>query len=395
MLSAGIRSLAVILPDEVRDNDYWRQKYPEIAQAEQRWFKKKAKANGHKTQEARITRETDSLLFDATMAPYFDDPFHGTIERRVLKPGETTTSLALRAARKAIEVANIPPTDIDLLISHSMFSDRMGVGDAAFIAKELDYQGGAFNIDATCAGGLTALLTACAFVQSGQARNVLVVTATNFSRAIDELDASSRITGDGAGAFIISQEKQGYGWLGAKSIHTGETCGAWGLETAPDLTGSTTGGTKIKLVTTNNTMQAIRVSFGPYLRRCTEGALEAANVKIEDIKFFIFHTATAWLADYSAKVLGIDPERTINTYPWYGNIGPAIMPVSLHHAACLGKLQHGDLVLLYMFGGNAQAVAAVMRWGDTKLGPMPLGIPNKAAEFENLRMRSELIESLI
>ena len=399
MIAAGIRALAVVLPDEVRTNDYWCQKYPDIAQAEQRWLNKKAKANGHKAQEVKLSRKTDKLLFDATMAPYLDDPFHGAIERRVLKAGETTTSLAVRAARQAIEVANIPPTEIDLLLCTSMFPDRIGGGDAGFIAKEitkeLDYQGGAFTIDAYCGGSVAALLSACAFVQSGQARNVLVVAACNFSRGIEELDPSSRLTGDGAAAFIVGQEKAGYGLLGSKTIHTGETCGAWTITTLPDPTGSTVGGSKINLMTTNNTLQTIRATHGSYLRRCTQGALEAAKVNIEDIKFFAFHTATAWLADFSAKVLGISPERTIDIYPWYGNISSAITPITLHHAARLGKLHPGDLVLIYMFAGQSQAAAAVMRWGDVKLGSMPQGVPNNIAEFESRRMKSELIESLI
>jgi 3-oxoacyl-[acyl-carrier-protein] synthase III len=394
MIAAGIRALAVVFPDEVRSNDYWCQKYADIAAAQQKWLKKKATANGHKGQEVIPFCKTDKLLFDATMAPYFEDPFHGAIQRRVLKAGETTTSLAVRAARQAIEAANIPPTEIDLLLSTSMFPDRIGGGDAGFIAKEiaeeLDYQGGAFTIDSYCGGSVAALMTACAFVQSGQARNVLVVAACNFSRGIEDLDASSRLTGDGAGAFIVGQTKAGYGLLGSKTIHTGETCGAWAITTLPDPTGSTQGGRKISLLTTENTLQAFRATGGSYLRRCTEGALLAAKVDIEDIKFFAFHTATAWYADFSAKVLGISPERTIDIYPWYGNISSAITPVTLHHAAYMGKLHPGDLVLIYMFAGQSQAAAVVMRWGEVKLGSMPQGIPSNATDFQSRRMKSEL-----
>jgi hypothetical protein len=71
MATAGIRALAATLPDDVRTNDYWRQRYPEIVAAEQRWQHKKERA---KTQEHDLVEPgklTDSLLFDATMAPYF------------------------------------------------------------------------------------------------------------------------------------------------------------------------------------------------------------------------------------------------------------------------------------------------------------------------------------
>jgi 3-oxoacyl-[acyl-carrier-protein] synthase-3 len=382
MVTAGIRALAATLPDDVRTNDYWRHRYPEIVAAEQRWQQKKARAKIQGPEVVEPGKLTDSLLFDATMAPYFGDPFHGAIERRLLRPGQSTTAMSTRAVREVLEVAHLPLSEVDLLISNSMFPDRVGSGDAAYIAKELEYEGGALNVDATCAGGLAAFLTGCAFVQSGQARNVIVVSSTHFSRAIEEKDPSALLTGDGASAFILSPVAAGGGLLGAKSIHTGNTCGGWFFDTAPDETETTVGGRKIRLGVTRTTMQAIRSSVGPYLRRCAEGALKAANVDLAEIQHFAFGTQTAWLADYSAKILGVPSERTLNIYPWYGNLGPASIMVGLHHAAALKKIRRGDLVLLYIFGGQAQASAAVFRWGDTQLGPLPPGVPNDLETFE-------------
>lgn len=389
MSIAGIRALAVSFPDEVRTNDHWRQQYPEIAEAERKWLQKRAKARELGAKKAEAFGTTDSLLFDAAMAPYFEDPFHGAVERRVLKAGESTTTLSLKAVRQVLKTSNIPLSEIDLLVSNSMFPDRVGGGDAAYIAKELDYKGGALNVEATCGGGLTALLTGFAFVQSGQARNVLVVSATNFSRAIDEKDPSALLTGDGASAVIIGQTDTGYGLLGAKSLHTGETCGGWFFDTAPDPTETTVGGRKIRLGVTRTTMQAIRASTGPYLRRCTAGALEAARVDLAEIETFVFGSQMAWLADYSAEILGIDRAQTVNIYPWYGNIGPTSILVGLHHAAALKKIRQGDLVCLYIFGGQAQASAAVIRWGDTCLGPMPQGVPANAYEFAQKQLSRE------
>lgn len=93
----------------------------------------------------------------------------------------------------------------------------------------------------------------------------------------------------------------------------------------------------------------------------------------------------AWLADYSATILGIDRRQTIDIYPWYGNIGPTSILVGLHHAAALSKIRRGDLVFLYIFGGQAEAIAAVLRWGEPELGPMPRGVPTTAAAFEHRR----------
>lgn len=370
MIAAGIHSLAVALPESIRTNDYWCERYPEVAEAQRKWQQ-------HSTTESPMysgDRKKEKFLFDALMAQYVNDPFTGAVERRVLKAGEKTQSLALKAVRQVLDVASIPLSEIDLLISNSMFPDWMAGGDGAQIANELEgYHGGALNIDSTCAGSLSALLTASAFVQSGQARHVLVVSACNFSRAIEETQHASRITGDAAGAFIVGPVEPGYGLLGAKSLHTGETSGKWYVEAVPDPTGSMRGGSKVRQVVTHTTMHILRNVAGRYLRGCTEGALQSANLKLDEIKFFIFHSYFAWATDFAVEVLGIDPNKTINTFPCYANIGPATMPVNLHHAASLGKIKPGDPVLLYLFGGEAQAVAAVIRWGETSLGHMPEG----------------------
>jgi len=69
--------------------------------------------------------------------------------------------------------------------------------------------------------------------------------------------------------------------------------------------------------------------------------------------------------------LGIDPQRTIDIFPQYGNISAASTIVSLYHAVQLGKIRPNDLVLVYNHGFVASAAAAVMRWGDVALGPLP------------------------
>lgn len=371
MIAAGIQSLAVALPEDIRTNNYWCERYPAVAEAQRKWQQQQS------TTERPLYREEhkkDKFLFDALMEQYVSDPFNGALERRVLKEGETTKSLALKAVRQVLDGSAIPLTQIDLLISNSMFPDWMAGGDGAHIANELEgYRGGAFNIDSTCSGSLSALLTALAFVQSGQARHVLVVSACHFSRAIEETQHASRLTGDAAGAFIVGPVDGGYGLLGAKCLHTGETTGKWYVEAVPDPTGSMRGGSKVRQDVTNTTMHVLRNTAGSYLRSCTEGALQSANLKLEDIKFFIFHSYLAWATDFAATVLGVDPCKTINTFPFYTNIGPATMPVNLHHAAKLGKIKPGDPVLLYLFGGEGQAVAAIIRWSETYLGELPKG----------------------
>jgi 3-oxoacyl-[acyl-carrier-protein] synthase III len=104
------------------------------------------------------------------------------------------------------------------------------------------------------------------------------------------------------------------------------------------------------------------------VRECCQSAVAAAGVSLDRIDYFAFNTPTAWYASVCAKALGIDPERVIDLYPTYANIGPVFPLANLYHAAASGKIRPDDLVLVYANGAGATAAAMVMRWGDVALG---------------------------
>ncbi|NER32386.1 MAG: 3-oxoacyl-ACP synthase, partial [Symploca sp. SIO1C4] len=102
-----------------------------------------------------------------------------------------------------------------------------------------------------------------------------------------------------------------------------------------------------------------------------QGAIAAAGVSLEEIDFFAFNTPTAWYASVCTRALDINPERTINIYPRYANIGSVLPIANLYHAAQAGKISENDLVLVYTNGAAATAAAMVMRWGEVTLGKAP------------------------
>ncbi|MEH2408390.1 3-oxoacyl-[acyl-carrier-protein] synthase III C-terminal domain-containing protein [Nostoc sp.] len=149
-------------------------------------------------------------------------------------------------------------------------------------------------------------------------------------------------------------------------MHTSETCGAYLHELVNDLNGKPQIRTRIGK--NASTLAETAVDF---VRICCADAVAAAGVTLEQIDFFAFNTPTAWYASVCTRALGIDPERTINLYPLYANIGPVFPIANLYHAAQAGKIRETDLVLVYTKGAAATAVATVMRWGDIALGPDP------------------------
>jgi acyl carrier protein len=109
-------------------------------------------------------------------------------------------------------------------------------------------------------------------------------------------------------------------------------------------------------------------------------------VTLEQINFFVFNTPTAWYANVCTRALGIDPERTINLYPRYANIGPVFAIANLYHTAQAGKIRENDLVLVYTNGAAATAAAMVMRWGDVALGSVPAAPMSVTAEQERIHL---------
>jgi 3-oxoacyl-[acyl-carrier-protein] synthase-3 len=302
------------------------------------------------------------------MQPYLSDAFRGTVERRVLGPGETSLTLELKAVNDALAAADMSPRQIDAMIVSSFIPDTVYPGNAAYLARELGLQTPAWGVESGCAGTIVALQTATALVRAGEFRNVMVAVSFTYSRLVDPTDSLAWFMADGAGAFLVSEVPEGQGVLGTKTISTHETCGAFVLE--PTLNAE--GKPYLRLRSGDDLPgRLMRERASEQLRTCVAGALDAAGVKLNDINFFVFNTPVAWFSRFGARVLEIDPVKTISTYPSYGNMGAALTTANLYHAAYERRIRPDDLVLLYAVGSMSTAGATVVRWGDVALGPPP------------------------
>lgn len=355
---AGIRSLAVHFPKGVRTNQFWRNHHADVVSA----IENKAKLKVWSADESNAASD-----FDQEMQRYLSDPFRGTVERRVLTPGEGSRTIELAAAKKAIAAAGMEPSDIELMIVASFLPDSFGLNNAAYVAQELDLKGQAWNLESACAGAMIGIQTACGLVKAGDYKNVLVVTSCCYSRDTDTRDTISWTAGDGAGAFLIERVEPGYGRLGQKAFHTGVTNGALWFENYVTNEGKLW----FRLLASETAGKVIRDASETFLRKCCQGALDDAGLKLSDIDHFVFNTPTAWYSKFCARALGIDGERVTNTYPKYANMGPALLPANLFHAAREQPIKKGDRVLLYSIGSISSAGAMVVRWGDTALGTDP------------------------
>lgn len=342
---AGLQALSTHFPETVRHNDWWTEHHPElVATARERTL---AKVFSQDSEPA--------TTFDRAMRPYEKDPFRGAVERRV--SGDTTpVELETIAASKALDAAGVHPGEVDLLISAGFPKQDLVLGNAVFVAKELGLTGAAWNIESACGGPLNALLTAGALVDAGLYRRVLVSIACTYLDGARPDDTLSWFMGDGAGAFLVGEG--GARLLGGFARHTGETTGTWYHRMEEG---------RLTMGASKKTGPVMRATAEPQLRDCTAGALEAAGVTLDDIDFFVFHTPTAWFADFAAQALGIPRERTVCTYARYANVGPALTTTNLYEAASTGRIASGDRVLVFGPGSAASSAAVVLQWGDVAL----------------------------
>lgn len=359
MERAGLWSLAVSLPRAVRTNDFFRARHPEVV----KHVEEKASASPWVPDDG----DGPAALFDRAMAPYARDPFRGTVRRHVLSDGETLHEHGLAAARSALAAAHATARDVDLIVSVSFLPDQLGVGDAPFLARDLDARCAAWNLEAACAGGAVALSTAASLVRSGAHRVALVVVGCSYSRWVDEASPLAWPMGDGAAAFVIGAVPQTEGVLGSCTVHTAETCDVLRWAQVVDASGAP----RVWMQAGEGGLRVLRETAERHLRHCCEGAAREAGVRLSDVDLFVFNTPVAWFADFATRALGVDGARTIDRYADFGNMGPVLMPLNLHEAARAGRVRRGDLVLVYSVGSVSAASATVMRWGDVRLGSTP------------------------
>jgi 3-oxoacyl-[acyl-carrier-protein] synthase III len=360
-MSAGMLSLAVRYPSRVVTNEHVRSLAPHVvAEAEQKTLAR-LWAGQRKSAAERGAWSIES-------EPYLGDPFRGTVLRRHFAGAESVLSLETAVGKEAIERAGLKPSDIDLLISTAFLPDQIGVGNSAFLCRELGLSGAAWNLETACSSSLVALETATALVEAKQYNRVLVVVSCDYSRHLEPHDSFGWFLGDGAAAFVVGPTPRGEGLLAQHTIHTAQTCGTfrWDLDLDP------AGKPWIYIRATENAGQVLAANLDDYLRTTTRTAVAKAGMTLDDIDLFVCNTPTAWFNRWVARSLEIDVERTVTTYPLVANCGPMLMPANLHWAASRGRVPRGANVLLFSVGSVSSTSAAVMCAGDLALGEDPL-----------------------
>lgn len=274
----------------------------------------------------------------------------GVEERHIAGEGETTCDLAERAARQAIEAADIDPASIDLIVLATSTPDHIFPSVASQLQERLgNYGCAAFDVQAVCTGFIYALGIADKFIRTEAASRALVVGAETFSRIIDWTDRGTCILfGDGAGAVIVETSTE----PGILSSHL-HADGRYkellwvpaGVSSGYDKTRENAAYVEMR----GNEVFKIAVNT---LGRIVEETLEANQIVSEDIDWLIPHQANIRIISATAKKLHMPMERVVVTVNKHGNTSAASVPLALNVAVRDGRIKRGDTVLLEAFGGG-------------------------------------------
>ena len=283
------------------------------------------------------------------------------IEKRHIAVEETTTSMPVEAAKKAIEAAKISVLDIDLIICATVSSDYIFPTLACEVQAAVGAKRAtAFDIGAGCSGFLFALATADAYFRTGRFHNALIMGAETLSKMMDWGDRSTCVLfGDGAGAAIVSAEKNQL--LSMVQGSDGESGMALKCDNRPVNNLYRQLGAQTYSYTEMNGSEVYKFAVRTVPAAISE-ALEQAKVPADDVKLYLLHQANRRIIEAVAKRLGQSLDKFPMNLQECGNISAASVPILLDKVCRDGMLQEGNKIVLAGFGAGLTWGACVLEW---------------------------------
>jgi 3-oxoacyl-[acyl-carrier-protein] synthase-3 len=293
----------------------------------------------------------------------------GIRERRIAGANDTTASLASEAALQALEVANLHPSDLDLIIVSTSSPDYIFPATACLVQDQIGaVRAGAFDLLAACTGFVYGVNLGAQAIKSNSANNVLVIGSETLSRIVNWKDRNTCILfGDGAGAFVIQASEEPGGVISA--VLRSDGSGA-------DLLSVPASGSRhpASMQTLYDGLHYIQMNGREVFRFATrvmaeasQQAVEAAHLTMDDIQIVIPHQANSRIIEAAARGLDIPMERVMMNLDRYGNTSTASIPIATIEAVQTERLNPGDKTVMVAFGSGLTWGAVLVEW----TGPLP------------------------
>jgi 3-oxoacyl-[acyl-carrier-protein] synthase-3 len=295
------------------------------------------------------------------------------IERRHLSAGEATWEMGLKAAKRAIEMADITPDKIDLIVVSSLTPDYSTPNMACIIQAELEAKNAfCFDVNAACTGFIQAFDIAMRYLLDPDIHNILVVSTESLSKITDFSDRRTCVLfGDGAGSVVISDQLPLLGesknteapkaiydcFLGADGASGNGIVGKaldavrhpFVPKDAPEITDRYAHPSGVYIQMLGQEVYRFATTMMPY---AVERVLEKAGKTLEDVDFLVPHQANERILQSASKRLKIPIEKVISHIADLGNTSSASIPICLDREFRAGKIRRGQTLVFTGFGGG-------------------------------------------
>jgi len=321
---------------------------------------------GHHVPKRLVKNEYFNELYQKDIDSFLKEK-RNIHQRYFMADDEATSDLIVPAAQKALKMAKLEASDIQLIIVATDTPDYISPSTASVVQHKLGAKNsGCFDINSACAGFVTALDMANKYIVADPAyENILVVGAYGMSRYLDWNDYKiASMFADGAGAVVVSRSKvEGSGFLASELYADGQY---------HDYMGIYAGGTAEKI-----THQVIEdkqhlLNFAKKIPletnsvhwpRLTHSILDRIHKKTTDIDHFFLTQLNIDTINNVLDILELPRDLSHNVMNKFGYTGSACIPMAISDAVESNKLKKGDLVFMLGSGGGMSMAALAMTWG--------------------------------
>lgn len=275
--------------------------------------------------------------------------------RHIAADNQTTVTLAVEAAKKALAQAKLDPQDIEVIMVATITPEMVFPSTACFVQQALGAVNAfAFDLGAACSGVVYSLAIVQQFIESGRYKNALVVGAETLSKITNYADRTSCILfGDGAGAILVERSEHGSGGIIYSNMASDGrvwkalNCQAYGSRYPADKQLDDPKKIYMEIQGREVYQQAVR-----RIVEMVTDCLQHCNLTVDDIGMVVSHQMNSRIIESAAKRLNLPLEKAFINIDRYGNTSAASIPIALDECIREGRIKPGDKVILVAFGAG-------------------------------------------
>jgi 3-oxoacyl-[acyl-carrier-protein] synthase-3 len=304
---------------------------------------------------ATLVDTSDEWIFSRT----------GIKERRIAAEGEFTSHMASKAARRALEQADLAAEDVQLIIVATITPDTLTPATACYVQQQLGAaRAVAFDISAACSGFLYAMKLAKRLISDGAFENALIIGAEKLSAFVNWKDRSTCVLfGDGAGAAVLRRARPGEGAILATEMGTdGRLTHLLNIPGGGSACPITINNAGDQLATLAMLGKEVFKHAVTRMKEAAETVIERAGLQPEEIACIIPHQANLRIIDAIADRLSVPKDRVFVNLDKYGNTSAAAVAIALDEAHRSGAFKRGEHIVMVVFGAGLTWAAAAVRW---------------------------------